>query len=275
MEAQEFELISNDGLELYGKAWVPADTRAVVCLVHGLGEHIGRYQHVAHHFNSQGLAIYGCDQRGHGRSPGKRGHARQEQLWNDVETLMKKARSDHLDLPMFLYGHSWGGNIAANFVLRRDTRELQAVVLTSPWLALSFQPPVWQVKLARMMAGIAPSFTQSNQLNPDHLSRDLKIGKAYRNDPLVHDKISAGLFLDTFNSGQYALEHARELRIPMLLMHGTDDEITSPEASEAFAKASELVTLKLWPQYRHETHNELGKEEVLAYLTDWILNHLL
>ena len=267
-----FNLTAADGNSLFGMSWVPSEPRAVVCLIHGLGEHIGRYDHVARHFNQAGIAVYGIDQRGHGRNQGKKGHASCQVLWDDVESLMIEARLQHLDQPMFLYGHSWGGNIVINFLLRRGSGEIKASILSSPWLQLSFEPSNWQLTLSRWMSKIYPGFTQSNGLFPEYLSRDASVGEAYLNDPLVHDKISAGLFTEAFSNGQYALDHADKLSIPVLVMHGTDDSITSASASEAFSKsASEYSTLKLWPGMRHETHNELGKEEVLDYVTQWLV----
>ncbi len=270
MQTEEFLIISNDGLELFGRSWVPAEVRGVICLVHGLGEHIGRYHHVADHFTRLGFALYAYDQRGHGQTKGKRGHARQEPLWNDVENVMRKARVEHLYVPMFVYGHSWGGNVVANFLLKRSVREITGAVLTSPWFELSFEPPGWQIQLGRVMAKVYGKFTQSNQLDVAHLSRDLQVGQDYSNDPLVHDKISAALFLGTVDSGQYALENAHKLKVPTLVVHGTDDQITSAKASEKFVQSSDLAHLKLWPDYRHETHNEMGKETVLHYISDWI-----
>jgi len=272
LSGTEFNLIAEDGNPLVGLCWVPAEPRAVVCLIHGLGEHIGRYDHVARHLNGSEIAVYGIDQRGHGRNPGKKGHASCRCLWDDVESVMKEARLRHLDLPMFLYGHSWGGNIMINYLLRRNSSEVKGAVLSSPWLQLSFEPTSWQLTLGRWISKIYPGFIQANGLLPEYLSRDASVGEAYLNDPLVHDKISAGLFTEAFSNGQYALDHAEKLSIPVLIMHGTDDSITSASASEAFSKsAAGYSTLKLWTGMRHETHNELGKEEVLDYITQWIL----
>ena len=274
MQQEEFQFISHHGLQLFATSWQPEKVKGVVCLIHGLGEHLGRYQHVAHHLTQHGFACYAYDQRGHGKTPGKRGHAQQQPLWIDVENFMKKARADHLEVPMFLYGHSWGGNVVSNYLLRQPVHELTAAILTSPWFQLSFEPPAWQVKLGQMMSTIYPSFTQSNQLKEDFLSRDPQVGKDYREDPLVHDRISAGLFAGTLDSGRYALEHAHTIKIPTLVMHGTDDQITSYQASEAFAASNDLIQLKLWPQYRHETHNEIGKEAVLQFITDWLQQYV-
>ncbi len=274
MQSLEFDLIATDGVRLYGKSWIPDEPRAVICLVHGLGEHLGRYEHVAAHLVAKGFALYAYDQRGHGRSHGKRGHGGQEQLWNDVETVLKKARSEYLYLPLFLYGHSLGGNVVISFLLRRNTAELSGAVITSPWLELSFKPPSWQVRLGKFMSRIFPSMTQPNSLDASHLSRDKQVAELYQSDPLVHDRISASLFVGAMESGEYAMKNASTLKTPLLVMHGTDDRITSPQASERFANASTLATIKLWPDFRHETHNEIGKEEVLDFLTNWLEHQL-
>lgn len=269
---EEFKLIATDGKPLYGMSWTPRDPLAAVCLIHGLGEHIGRYHHVAQHLNNSGVALFGIDLRGHGHNPGKRGHAKCQDLWDDVESLMKHARLCFLDIPLFLYGHSWGGNIVSNFVLRRSSSEIHGAVLSSPWLKLSFQPSKAEQLLARIMSRIYPSFTQSNGLSAEYLSRDPAIGEAYQSDPLVHLKISAGLFSEAMANGTYALQHAGQLTKPLLVFHGTDDKITSCRASEEFARsASHMADLKLWPDMRHETHNEYGNEEVLNYLSQWIV----
>ncbi len=274
MNYQEFQFITRDGKTLHGKAWIPQEIRAVICLVHGLGEHSGRYTQLAEHLNLHGYALYGYDQRGHGKSEGTRGHARQEDLWDDVETIMKTARAEHLDLPLVLYGHSWGGNVVANFLLRRRVTEVKAAILSSPWLNLSFEPPAWKIRLGKMVAGIWPSLTQSNSLQAMDLSRDQAVVNDYQNDPLVHDRISAGLFIDTQKSGLFALAHSEKLRTPTLVMHGSDDRITSSEASQAFASGSDLADFKLWPDYRHEPHNDLGREVVMDYLTEWLEQRL-
>ena len=183
---------------------------------------------------------------------------------------MKYARLHFLDVPLFLYGHSWGGNIVSNFILRRSSSEIHGAILSSPWLKLSFEPSKAEQLMARLMSKIYPSFTQSNGLDAEFLSRDPAVGVAYQNDPLVHIKISAGLFTEALANGSYALQHAGELCHPVLIFHGTDDSITSFRASQEFARSS-MANLKLWPDMRHETHNEYGNEEVLDHVSQWIV----
>jgi alpha-beta hydrolase superfamily lysophospholipase len=271
----EFILTAADGKNLYTKSWTPEKPLALVCLVHGLGEHVGRYEHVAQQLNRSGIAVYGIDLRGHGHSPGKKGHASCQDLWDDVESLMKHARLSHLDVPLFLYGHSWGGNIVSNFLLRRNSGEIRGAILSSPWLKLSFEPARMKLLMAQWLSGIYPSLTQANDLQPEHLSRDPRVGEAYIRDPLVHQKISAGLFSEAVLNGQYALEHASQLSKPLLIMHGTDDQITSAKASEEFSEIAPNARLQLWPDMRHETHNEYGKEEVVEFVCRWIVKNTL
>jgi len=270
------KLIAGDGTELHGYSWIPEnEPKAVICLIHGLGEHAGRYQWVADFFNENQFGVYSYDQRGHGRSPGKRGHARYENLLEDIESLLMVARVNHLDTPIYLYGHSWGGNLVSHFILNRPTNELQAAVLTSPWLKLSREPNGMQLKMAKLMAKLYPSFTQSNGLDIADLSRDSEVGKAYKADPLVHDQISAGLFIEVQRAGSQSIELAKHLKLPTLVVHGSNDKITSAAASQEFAEAGNSNSnYHQWPEMRHETHNEIGKEEVLNYTLNW-MNDLL
>ncbi len=273
MDPEELTIISNDGLELVGNWWPPKiNPVGVVCLVHGLGEHQGRYQHVIDHLG-QNLAFFTYDQRGHGKSPGKRGHAKSfNHLLNDVESLLKIARREYNSLPIYLYGHSMGGNIVANYLLQKVTTELAGAILSSSFLKLAFEPPSWKLKLGQIMASLWPAFTQSNELDPSDLSTDPGVGKDYLADPLVHNKISAGLFFALLESGSWALNNVHLLKLPVLVMHGTSDPITSSGGSEKFAgKAGSLATLKLWEGMKHETHNEIEKEQVLNYLKEWLL----
>lgn len=272
MENENLKILANDGLLLQGYAWLPKDeAKAVVCLIHGLGEHAARYAFLAQYFNQKDVAVYAYDQRGHGRSPGQRGHAHYEYLLEDIESMLKFVRLLHLESPIILYGHSWGGNLVSNYILKRKSKELTGAVLTSPWLELSFEPPAWQVRLGKILAGVLPALSQSNGLALDHLSRDPEIGKAYAADPMVHDRISIGLFLQIQKAGQWALAEAYRLKTPTLVLHGADDKITSASASRRFASSSPAqVTFRSWPEMRHETHNEIGKEEVMDFILDWI-----
>ncbi|MBV6397478.1 MAG: Monoacylglycerol lipase [Anaerolineales bacterium] len=272
MKTFEWEWRSFDNLTMYSKCWAPEkEPRAVVCLVHGLGEHIGRYEHVGRAFTDAGYALLGFDHRGHGRSGGQRGHTpAYEALLDDMAALLRQAGERYPARPYFLYGHSMGGNLVINYALRRKA-DLGGVIATGPFLKLAFQPPAVKVALGRMMNNIAPGFTQTSGLETAALSRDSNVVQAYINDPLVHNKISARLFVSLFDSGQYAFDHPSEFPLPMLLMHGSADRLTSAAASRQFgAAAPAFVTMRLWDGFFHEIHNEPEKDEVLKAMIAWL-----
>jgi len=272
MNVMEWTWTSQDGLEMYARSWEPEETpKALVCLVHGLGEHSCRYAHVGKAFTEAGFALLAFDLRGHGKSGGQRGHFPSLQVvMDDIHQHIREASEKFPETPVFLYGHSLGGNLVINFALRRKA-DLAGVIATGPWLKLAFQPSASKVFLGRMMNKLLPGFSQASGLDTTALSHDSKVINAYVNDPLVHDKISASSFVNMFEKGLWALDHAAELSLPLLLMHGGADKITSPEASEQFAKsAGDKVTLRIWNGLYHEVHNEPEKDEVLAFIIDWI-----
>ena len=191
-------------------------------------------------------------------------------MLDDVQALLNHIKATHPGIPVVLYGHSLGGNIATNFLLRRDCSDLVGGVISSPWYKLAFEPPAFKVALAKMMRGIYPAFTEPNDIDPDDLSTDLEVGKAYAADPLVHSKITAGMFFSAFEAGKYAIEHAKELKVKTLVMHGSDDKLTSAEGSKEFVKNSDgMATFQSWEGMRHEPHNEPG-DSVATYVAGWI-----
>jgi alpha-beta hydrolase superfamily lysophospholipase len=268
---------SQDGLELFTHAF-PAneDPKAVVCIVHGHGEHIERYEHAAQAFNQVGYSVIGYDQRGHGQSQGPRGHVPSyELLLDDLSRFRKEVKEYYPNLPHFIWGHSMGGNIVLNYVLRQNPGTT-GVIATGPWLKLAFEPPAVQMFLGRMMNKIKPDFTQESGLDTSALSHDPEVVRAYEEDSLVHGKVSARLMVEMMDAGTWALEHAAEFPAPLLLMHGSEDRITSSAASKDFAaKApSDKVTLKIWDGFYHELHNEPEKAEVLNTIIEWMDSRL-
>jgi alpha-beta hydrolase superfamily lysophospholipase len=276
MKTREWGWKSADGLEMFAQSWEPDETpRAVVCLVHGLGEHSGRYAHVGKAFVEAGFVLTGFDVRGHGESGGPRGHTPSyDALMDDIDLFIHLVADRYPGLPRFLYGHSMGGNFVINFALRCRP-ELVGVIATGPWLKLAFQPASSKVALGKIMNNILPRFSQASGLDTWALSHDPEVVNAYENDPLVHDKISARLFLNVFESGLWALDHAAEIPLPLLLMHGGADRITSLEASRQFAaSAGDKVTLRIWDGLYHEIHNEPEQGEVFTFMIDWMNTQL-
>jgi len=265
------ELWTHDGILLYGRLWrTPVTPRAVLCLVHGLGEHGGRYAHVADFLGRRGYALMAFDLRGHGGSGGARGHVPGiETIMDDIDRMLAAAAGRFPGLPALLYGHSTGGNLVLNHALRRRPR-LSGVIATAPLLRASFEPPLWKRALAGIMRRILPSMPLSSGLRTEDISRDTDVVRSYGNDPLVHDRVTVR-FLDVRRAGFWALDHADGFTLPLLLMHGDADLITSHEASIEFAAGvGNQCTLRIWKGLYHEIHNEPEKDAVLGFLAEWL-----
>ncbi|MGF1587386.1 MAG: alpha/beta hydrolase [Bacteroidales bacterium] len=272
MENQSGSFTSADGNKMFFQSWSPSgNPEMVIALVHGLGEHSGRYQHWARKFCEESIAFAAFDLRGHGLSEGKRGNIPSlEVAFIDIGLFLDRVGVIFPGTPVVLYGHSLGGNLAVNYVLSRDSN-LAALVMTSPWLQLSAPVPNYKKMLAHLAGSLMPSFIQPSGLDPVYLSRDQKVVHEYRSDPLVHDRISAGLYLSGSHGSEKALSLAGNITMPVLIMHGTDDGLTSPEGSKSFnGNSGENVTLKLWDGFYHELHNEPEKDDVFLFITGWL-----
>lgn len=272
MHHEEFDWETRDHLRLYAQDWRPeGEPKGLVCLVHGLGEHSGRYEHVAVYLTGGGYLLAAFDQRGHGKSGGQRGHAPYFQiLTEDIATFLEESARRHPDRPCFLYGHSLGGSLVLEFVLRRRPR-LAGVIATAPALRTAFEPPALKIALGKIMVRLWPTLSMSNEIDVQTLSRDTEVVTAYVNDPLVHDRLTPRLGIGMLQSGEWILEHAAEVYLPILLMHGAADRLTSPQASSEFAaRAGDHCTLKTWEGLYHEIHNEPEQETVLSYMLDWL-----
>jgi acylglycerol lipase len=293
MQHIEFTQQAPDGVQFYFQSWQPqTPPKAVVCLMHGLGEHSGRYFHVAVALNDAGFALLGFDLRGHGKSGGPRGHTpTYDTLMDDIGRLLAEAAQRYPGQPQFLYGHSLGGNLVLNYALRRcsgqaapdnvtlseaeRSRRVSGVVATSPAIRTAQPLPPLQITLAKVMNKLQPGMQMANGLALDGLAHDPEVIRAYTSDPLVHNKISVRLATGMFDAGEWALAHAAEFPLPLLLVHGTADILTSAKASEEFAARvpAGRCTLKLWPDFYHETHNEPDKAGVLGFMVDWLQKH--
>lgn len=276
MKHIEFQWRNHHEVPILGQGWLPdGAARGAVCLVHGIGEHVGRYAHVAEAFNAAGYALLAHDICGHGCSGGAKGHIESyADLLHDITHLLEETAQRYPALPHFLYGHSLGGNLVLNYALRNRPK-LAGVIATGPQLRLAFEPPASKVFMARVMSRVYPAYSQATGLETAALSRDPEVVRAYENDPLVHDRISTRLYIEAIvEAAQWALDHAGEFSLPLLLMHGGADRLTSPEGSRAFAaKVRGDCTLKIWDGLYHEIHNEPEKDQVIGFMVNWLNRH--
>ena len=267
-----------DGLGLAWRAWVPEAPRGVITIAHGLAEHSGRYDETAGAFARSGWAVYAVDLRAHGNSdnPPRAGrvHVRKfEDYFLDVDALNALARQRHPGLPLLLLGHSMGGLIAIRYALaKRD--ELNGVVVSSPALGThpNFRPP----RLLRLLVGIlsrlAPRLRVPSDLDVEAISRDPAVVRAYRDDPLVSDKVSTRWYAEILRSMRTAMEAAPTLQLPMLLMQSGADRLVDPDAPRRWSRAapSELVDLVIWDGLYHEMFNEPEKGRVRDRVLAWL-----
>lgn len=273
MKHFEMNWKARDGLDIFAQSWEPTilQPKAVVCLLHGLGEHTSRYAHVAEAFGKEGYVLFGADLRGHGRSGGARGHISSiEDFMQDIDELLAQARVRYPGLPIILYGHSIGGVQVLHYGLLRNPK-VKGVIATSSALHTSVEQQKIKLMMVKALGSLTPNTVIASGLDPKSLSRDEKVVQAYINDPLVHDKISLGFGKVMIGVSSWTLAHAGEFSLPLLLLHGKADMIAFPSSSMEFAVSlKEKCTLVLWDDAYHELHNEPEKNEVFKTMTIWM-----
>ena len=235
-----------------------------IVLMHGLGEHSGRYRHLAQFLNAQGLSVRCYDHRGHGRSGGSRGDViRGDPMLQDAEILIDDFAVRTGSAP-FLFGHSMGGLFAARFALSKRS-PLRGLVLSSPALAIRLSGV--DRMLLRALLAAAPWLGVPNGLQPRYLSHDARVVAAYRNDPLVHGRISARLLLSMLNAMDYCSAHSGEYPVPVLLQYAGDDHLVDASGSQAIAQAPNIEA-HCYPSLYHEIFNE--GPQAFDDLGDWL-----
>lgn len=270
----ELNTTASDGMATYTQIWEPNDNttvKAVICLIHGLGEHSSRYAHFAEFMTAKDIAVLACDLRGHGKSEGRRGDvAAYSILLDQVAHLIQNAIRRYNTPNLFLYGHSMGGNIALNYILTRQPN-IKGAIISAPFLRTPKPIPPVKLMLAKVMKNVWGGWRENNELKIDKLSHLPNIVEAYRKDPLVHPQISVRWFHGANEAANYAMTHAADLKIPILLMHGTEDELTAHDASAEFAQLNpKFITFKSWENLYHELHNEPQQNEVMQLAANWI-----
>ncbi len=196
-----------------------------------------------------------------------------EALLEGPDRLVREARTRYPGAPIFLFGHSMGGNVTLNYLLRRQP-DIAGAIVTGPWLKLAFDPPQAQVLIGRLLERVYPQYSNHRPLAAERLTSDPEMIRRLSEDPLGHGHITAKFFFGVRRSGIWAIRHADRLRVPLLLMHGDDDKVTSIAASRLFAEAAgSLCTFVEWPGYRHELHNEAGRAAVFTVIRQWLADH--
>jgi alpha-beta hydrolase superfamily lysophospholipase len=272
-------LTTADGLPLRLHSWrAPGAARGQVLIVHGLGEHAGRYAQLASALNAKGWDVHAHDQRGHGASGGARGALpHPDAMLDDLARVFDRLRCDAAHGPRVLIGHSMGGAIAARFVAEALSpqpadwsREPDALVLSSPAL----DPGLTPTKRLRLWLGerLLPDYADANGLKPEWISRDPEVVAAYVADPLVHDRITARLARFIVDAGARVRSQATRWRVPTLLMWAAADRCVAPAGSAAMAAAAppRVLSARAWDGLAHEIFNEPERDQVIAHLLGWL-----
>ena len=272
-------LLARDGVALALRRWPTSGAaRGTVHLVHGLGEHGGRYETLAAALNEAGWHVAAADLRGHGRSGGPRGHTPDAQaLLSDLSVAIDHVRGSGAPAPHVLLGHSMGGLVAARFVAAELLgaapawfRRLDGLVLSSP--ALDPGLKAFQRLLLATLAPLAPRLPLGNGLDPAWISRDPEVVRRYREDPLVHSRVTPRTVRFIVDGGRQVLAEAPRWKLPTLLMWAGADRCVAPAGSAAFAAAApaDVVTSQAWPALAHEIFNEPEQAAVTARLVQWL-----
>ncbi len=267
-------LVSADGTRLAYRAWPSAQARIIFAVVHGLGEHSGRYERFAKGMARHGMATYAVDLRGHGESAGRRGHVDAWSQWvDDAAAFIHKVETDSAPAgaEVIPLGHSFGGAVVLSAARAGRLDRSKRFIVSSPALRLKAKVPQWKKSLAAVMSNLAPTLTLDNEVDPATVSRIPEVVEAYRTDPLVHGKISARLYAEWRRAAEDNLRHADQIKIPFLVLAGSADKLIDPSGSvELHERAPDMSDLRLLEGRYHEPFNDLGSDEVFALIADWV-----
>ncbi|MBK5109471.1 MAG: lysophospholipase [Anaerolineales bacterium] len=273
MQSSEDTFQGDAGLELYYKSWHPADQpKAVIVILHGVAEHSDRYLNVVDNLVPLGYAIYAYDQRGHGKSPGQRGYLESwDEYRSDLKHFLDLVHQQEPGLPVFMYGHSQGALIALDFLINESNNLSGALVSASPLASDDAASPML-VTAAKILSRVWPTFSLDSPINPSQLSCDARVVQKYQDDPAVFKILTARWGTEYLKTQDEVREQAYKIDVPILIMHGGEDSLCDPEGSQYLYEqvSSADKTLKIYPSYFHEIHNEPGHITVIQDMNEWM-----
>ncbi len=258
-----------DGTEQLRRRWQVEDPAAAMLLVHGIGEHSGRYHHVGAFFAGRGFDVATFDNRGFGKSGGRRGHVDRFSLYlDDIEERLAERRE--LGVPTVLYGHSLGGLMVTSYLIESRAQP-DLAVLSAP--ALAVEAPRWQRVAAPILGRVAPRLFIPSEIDGVGLSRSVEVQQAYSSDPLLVAGATARLGLEVFTAMKRASAGIDQISVPTYVLHGDIDPVI-PRSASLPLKDRPNVTYRTWPGLLHECHNEPEQNEVMAEISDWLSQQL-
>jgi len=270
----EYSTKSADGTTLFGRHWPVEDAKAVMTLVHGFGEHCGRYAPMAAYLNGQSIAVVTLDFRGHGKSEGRRGVIKSyDDFRADLAALLSKTRALYPITPHVLYGHSMGGGI----VLDHGSQNLDdlPIIASAPFIKLTDPISKALRTFVIFMGKLMPKGGMSQPIDGTKISNLEKEQTLYMDDPLNHGKLSFRLAEAMVTAGERLSNEAKNWDRPLLLLHSKTDQLTSFQASEDFARGAKQTEFHPFETHQHEMHNDICRAEVYSLMSDFILKHAL
>ena len=276
------KICTADKIELYWQSWCTQKPQGLIIMIHGLAEHSGRYKATAEYFTEHGWSFYACDLRGHGlsedgRRPGRVHVDHFDDYVNDVDAIITLAQQQHPDVPCVIMGHSMGGLIALGYSIKHP-KLLKGTVISSPGLAAhpSAQPSKLLGFIARILSRLSPHLLISSKLDPNSVSRDPKVVKAYMADPLVSAKVSARWYISINEAMADIQNRAKQVKLPTLLMQSAADTLVDPKSTVKWAADAPVdkTEFVLWDGLFHEMFNEPEKDKVRLHVLQWLQKHV-
>jgi alpha-beta hydrolase superfamily lysophospholipase len=273
---QNFNLVSVDGTAIKGRFWKPKKPPiATICLIHGIGEHSGRYDVWARKFCKNNIMVFAIDYRGHGLSAGKRGHINHiDEYLDDIAALVRRCKRNHEDIPTFIYGHSMGGNLALSYLLKRR-QDFAGAIITSPWLGLVNPPSPIILKIGKLVNRLFPKYNLKTGIKPIKLSDSTENPQLEAKDPLMHGNITVRAFLELDKSASEIMTKGANIHLPMIICHGEADDVTRHDFSQNLATSNpQGFTFKSYPGALHELHNETLAEKLFDDILEWMMTQI-
>ena len=269
-EATKGFLNSSDGTRLAYRAWPVKDATITFAVVHGHGEHSGRYERFARGMARHRMATYAVDLRGHGESEGQRGHVDAWTQWVDDAAGFVRYVERQTTTEVVPLGHSFGGVVMLSAARDGKLTSAKRFIVSSPALKLTKEVPQLLTQASRLLSTFAPRLALSNNVDARTVSRIPEVVEAYRTDPLVHSKITTRLYTEWRRASKENLEHAAEIKLPFLIIAGTADPLIDPDSSRELHRRAPASELRLLDGRYHEPFNDLGSEEVFQMIANWL-----
>lgn len=274
----EHRFISFDETPIfYRRLKPPSPARGIVILLHGLGEHGGRYAHVGSFLAENGLESVAPDLRGFGKSGGSKGSVRHfSDYHKDLFILHSYIVRNHRALPIFLLGHSFGGLIASSYLAFHENAQTTGLILSSPLFGISIHVPQWRYLLGILASYLVPDFSQSSRVRPTFLTHDEAILADYLKDPYIYQRISARLFREMVRMIAKRNQIAHRISVPTLIVQAGEDYVVSKDETTRFFNLLKIKDkeLTVYDHFYHEILNEVGREKVISRINAWINMHL-